>query len=803
MSPSPRTASTRGRVAVGVLVLGISLVGTAWAQVRPGQGNIKKPKPSTTGGPIVRIRPVQPPPDPRIPGARAWQSAEIDSVSQAVKLGRALMPARTDLVRDPVEPPRPAPPDPEFTFRQRVTLRFQREDGVAYDARQVRVAGPGYEVKPSAAEVFLEGPATRTASPEIGLGLPDDWAFGTPTDSRLTLRDRRGDEIRENLTPIPPVRPVENPRLSALFATPQDRARFRAGLNRPPAPRLPKIEKSGFPSPATATLAVLSGLREIRTALDALIPVAPDAAPEARRQTWTSLELLAGRLQTWGPILKGVQRLTGGESKSEPRQVLKSDYKVSYAPLRATQTSASVRLAQYLGEALFWQAYCEAPLMPDRTAAIASLQDAMKSGVVSPALSAQLERYTRIAATEAAIQARERAGEYSPRPTPRILVTHNLTRQVMVRRTVVDYRLGSADLRAGDVVKSGALTIPFRLEGDAWRARLPRDAVKKGARIAIARRTAESELEAEGVIEGTDPYVPGGNPITRGPMRLTLFKSFKITAGGTESINVLEELDPVDWETAKMREQRRAAVRAAREGEDGSWWLPAPQAGITLRLRPSPFPEGARGKPAGKSFGQRVSDAFRNLGGRPENRSLLGRVIVDNLRLESPQAGHVAGVRVGSADVEVEDALGGKVPRNGLVRYLNGAVEMSLTNGKVDRIDIRRDLTQYAGKPAPTEQPGTISDIRHESNRLRAPISTAFQPQPGMELEVTVAGRPLAGKGSDYYRALVLERTQSDVVLKLVRKSKSGKTLDDAAWDVVRSLPPADTGAVILRSPAR
>lgn len=790
------------------------LCGVSSAQVGPSKGNVKPVKPVDTGKPEVRVHtlpPRKPPVDPaRLAAAKRWQDGELDRIEKAVKAVASLQAPRLETVHPPVEPPIPPVPMPELTYRQRVTLQFVREDGAPYDSKLVGVTAPGLEAKRTASQLDLDGPVTKPGEGEVLLKLPPDWAFVKSDDMRLALKDAGIQESRAPLEPRPAAHPADSPAAAPLFNSDQERDALRRGRSRPqrPVPVKPSVP-SPYSTPAASCGVAIGRILEARLLVSGSAPVAPDASLEARRSAWINLDRAMRSLQEVEAPLRSAERsLASFRAKNPARAILEEKYRVNYDRLSDVISLCHVRRAGYYAEAAWWRAQCERPRNPDRSAALQALKSALGSGVKSVELSDQMARYTDVTAREQMLAQRMQAGDFAPKPTPRFLVTRQLTRTIPVMRTVVDFRIAETDIHPGDSIvlaKDPTKPLPFKQDNGYWRATAPRNLVKKGDILRITRKTEGTELEGETVAEQVDPYAPQGNDIRRPVLRLSSIKSFSVATQGDESLVLFEELAPIDEDNTKLREARRKAAKDSRQGEDGSWWVTCQTAPVSFRVRPSPYPEDLQGrKKGGRSVGQSVGDFFKKIGGKSDrNKKLGGRVIVDAVRLDGASAGQVAGIHVGTPAAVVENALGGSVPPSGVIRYLNGSLEIGVKNGLVEYIEVRRNLTEILGKPLPPVATGTVADLNYDANRLHVPLGPKFQPQPGMELLVQVAGHPLPEqKNGEHYRAIVLDRTATEVVCKIVRKNKQGVVMEDADWELLRCLPPADSNAVILRTPS-
>lgn len=795
--------------------------------VGPSNGSIKKPVKPTSGAAAprviirekVRVKPVYvkvapPPPDPRLLAARKWQDEELKALQTARTILDLLQASRIDKVAYPLEPPVPAVPQPELVPVQKVALTFTREDGAPFDAKQVKLDAKGFQLRSQASTLELEGPASA-AEQDLILGLPSDYSLVHPGDGRIALKSNPGTETRLQLepraVPAPPPPPVQ-PR---LFATELERDALRQKIFRMTraTPQKP-VKAPLYPTPAAQTSAALRRLVDARRFLEPVAPIAPTASADTRRAAWGNLEEALRLLGESEAALVNAQRTVDKlAADRRPRQWLKGEYRIRTEEIAGVLKTARMRRLQYIAEAQWWRAVCEDPASPDRSAAINTLREALKLDPRAPETTAQLARYEEVAEREGEVRQRLASGFYNPRPIPRIQVVRQFVKTVKVRREVVDLRVAENELRAGDQVTIGGdpkKPIAFQLQNGYWRARVPRSLLKAGDTLRVNRQTANSDLEAEAPITAVDPYNLEGNEVSRGAMRLAILRTYELASSSPENrIAVLEELEPTDQEKAKLKDARKRGARDVRASEDGSWWIPAGSGQLMLRLRPSPYPEGgpsAGGRPndsLGARVEKNVTSFFKKITGRSErNRSLMGRVIVDTARLEGPNDGHVAGVKVGSTEQQVEDALGGRVPRNGVVRYGNGALEIAMRAGTVETIEIRRDLEDLLNKPLPNSTVGVVTEIKHDMNRLRARTGADLPAQPGTEFEVLVAGKPLSeNREGESLRAIVLDAAGNEVVCKLVRKNKAGAVAGDAAWDVLRSLPTGDSGVVQLRRP--
>lgn len=811
---------------------GILLCQPSAAQVRPSGSNVKPVGPSSNNvrkpdkktppaaskaKPRVIIREKTrviyvpkvvppPPPSPRLVAARRWQETELKALQSARTMLDLLQAPRIDRVAYPVEPPLPAQPEPEIIRRQRATLLLSRDDGAPFDAKQVRIQAPGFQVRTLTSVIELEGPASSATMPVV-LGLPEDYSLVNAADGRISLSANPGQETRTQLEPKPAPPAPRLPTPAPLFASEAERAALEAKilrLTRPPA----KPGKAPlYATPAAMTSIALRRVLEGRRFLEPVIPIAATAAPDTRRTAWGSLQEAIRLLKESETAINKAQRtLDRLSTDKRPYALLKDEYRLRAEEIRELLTAARLRRLQYLAEAQWWSALCENPGQPDRQPAAATLRTALALDPRSPDTTAQLARYEEVAERESELRARIKAGVYNPRPTPRIQITRHLTRTITVRRHVVDLRLAESELRPGDVVTVGGepkKVVAFKLDKGYWRARAPRDLIQAGQLLRVSRRTANSDLEAEATVGALDPYNLDGNEVSRAPLRLATLRTYLLASSTPEDrIEVLEELAPADRADAKLRDARKRGSRDVHPAEDGSWWISAGAGELLLRLRPSPYPETGETRSRGSSLEKSVTGFFRKITGRADrNRSLTGRVIVDTARLTGPNDGHIAGVKVGSTAQQVEDALGGRVPRNGVITYANGAVEIGMRAGAAEYIEVRRDLGELLGKPVPASIPGAVTEIRHDANRLRARTGPDFPAQPGTEFEVLVAGQPLAGREEETYRAIVLDAAGGEVVCKLVRKLKDGAVAGDAEWDVLRSLPTGDSGVVLLRRP--
>jgi hypothetical protein len=631
----------------------------------------------------------------------------------------------------------------------------------------------------------------------VKLELPSEWAFLDSNDGSLALAGFPGDETRTELPARIDQTPRQLPTVPALFASEQEKAALRGpGGAKPRVTAAPAI--SAYPTPGAHGLAAIARLVEARRLIDQCIPVAQGASVDERRKAWLDLDAAVRLLNEADTALKMAQKSHGQlRASNKARELLKTNYKLKYDNHLAWLTAARLRRLQYLSEAEWWKAECENPVNPDRTAALQALRDVQGGPTEANEAAAQLARYSDIAQQEAAIIARLRSGELDRRSIPRIQVTHHLMKTVKLQRTVVDLRIPRTELLATDTVTvpgTPASPVAFKLDGEFWRGRLPRSLAKKGGTLLLLRKSQGSEMQSELRLVQADPYNFDGNTLDRGGMRLVAIRGYSI-GDNANSIRLFDELDAADRPNAKLAAVRKKAAREA-PAEDGTWRVTADNGPFTYRLRPSPYP----GKRDGAKFEDRVAGFIRRVRGKDEDRSkkLLGPVIVDAIRLEGESAGNVAGVHVGSKTVEVEDALGGPVPANGAVRYLDGGIEIGLRSGEVTYIEIRRDLNDLVNKKSTALRPGEVMALDYDANRLKVRLGEGFQPLPGAELELFVAGQELGGGRGDY-RAVVLDVSGGTATCKLVRKDKNGKIVDDADYWVIRSIPPGECGVVMVR----
>lgn len=821
------------QVLAGSLMAGLALVtcGISTAQVGPSSENIRrrpKPRPKVVQrkpkpAPAVRVKPVEtvrvrtlprkpvaatpapakpvaaaPAVSPQLKAAQKWQSDELKALEVAARAGAGLTAPKLGSVRAPVAPTPPPKPEPELVYVQRVSLKVAREDGAAVDSRLIQRAGEALQVRYDKGAIELEGPRFKQGDPDTALQLPADWAFVDAQDARLSLQTFPGTETRTELAARVEQKPRELPVPAPLFASEQEKQTLRAQNPRLISP--PVV--SAYPMPGAQGLSAITRLVEARRILDQVIPLPEHATAEQRRQAWLELDRASRLLGEADTGLKMANRAyTQLRASNKARELLKTDYKLKYDNHLAWLAAARLRRLQYLAEAEWWKAECENPVSPDRTTALQILRQAQENNLSSNELAAQAARYGDIAQQEATIQARLKAGEYDRRAVPRIQITHHLTKSVKLRRTVVDVRIPRADLLPTDTLALAASPkqpLTAKLDGDYWRVRVPRSLVKKGDALLLRRRSEASEMEAELRLVQADPYNLDGNAVERGGLRLVAIRGYSI--GDTaNNIRLFEELEAVDRPNAKLASARKKAAKDGQASADGTWRVEAENGPFVYRMRPSPY----LGKRDGGTFEDRVTNFIRRVRGKEEDRSkrLLGPVIVDAIRLEGASAGNVAGVKVGTKAADVEKALGGPVPSNGAVRYLNGGLEIAMRNGEVSYIEIRRQLDDLVNQGAPATRPGEVTEVDYDANRLKVQLGEGFQPIPGNELEVFVAGQELGG-GREEYRAVVLDVTGSVATCKLVRKDRGGKITGDADWWVVRSLPPGECAVVMLRPTA-
>jgi len=827
------------QVLAGSLMAGLVLVtcGISTAQVGPSPENIRRrPRPhaghtrpkskpaAPRATPSVRVQPVEtvhirtlprkpvavtptpvklvaaapPPVSPKVKAAQKWQSDELRAVEIAARAGAGLTAPKLGSVRAPVAPAAPPKPEPELVYVQRVSLNVAREDGAPVDSRLVQRAGEALQVRYGNGVVELEGPRFKQGDPDATLQLPADWAFVDRQDARLALQTFPGTETRAELPARVEQKPRDLPAPAPLFASEQEKQTLRSQNARLISP--PVV--SAYPTPGAQGLSAITRLVEARRIIDQVVPLPDHATAEQRRQAWLELDRASRLLGEADTGIKMAQRAyTQLRSSNKARELLKADYKLKYDNFLAWLAAARLRRIQYLAEAEWWKADCENPVSPDRTTSLQILRQAQENNLSSTELAAQTARYGEIAQQEASILTRLKAGEYDRRSVPRIQITHHVTRTVKLQRTVVDIRIPRSELLATDTVvlaAAPAQPLSVKLEGDYWRVRVPRSQVKKGDTLLLRRRSDASEMEADLRLVQADPYNLDGNAVERGGLRLVAIRGYSI--GDTaNNIRLFEELDAVDRPNAKLANARKKASRDVQNAGDGTWRVEAENGPFVYRLRPSPYP----GKRDGNTFEDRVTTFIRRVRGKDEDRSkrLLGPVIVDAIRLEGASAGNVAGIHVGSKAAEVEKALGGPVPSNGAIRYLNGGLEIAMRNGEVDYIEIRRQLDELVNKTAPGIRPGEVTEVDYDANRLKVQLGEGFRPIPGNELEVFVAGQELGG-GRGEYRAVVLDISGSLATCKLVRKDRTGKITGDADWWIVRSLPPGECAVVMLRPTA-
>lgn len=821
------------QVLAGSLMAGLVLVtcGISTAQVGPSPENIRrkpktpavvrpKAKPST---PAVRVHPVEavrvrtiprrpvaakpeppkpvavakPVVNPKVKTAQQWQAGELRAVEVAARAGAGLTAPKLGSVRAPQVPPAAPKAEPELVYVQRVSLKVVREDGAAVDSRLVQRAGDALQLRHGNGVVELEGPRFKAGDPDAVLQLPADWAFVDGQDARLALQTFPGTETRSELPARTEQKPRELPAASALFASEQEKQALRSQNPRLISP--PVV--SAYPTPGAQGLSAITRLVEARRIIDQVVPLPEHATVEQRRQAWLELDRASRLLGEADTGIKMAQRAyTQLRTSNKARELLKADYKLKYDNLLAWLSAGRLRRLQYLAEAEWWKAECENPVSPDRTTALQILRQAQENNLASNELAAQTARYGEIAQQEATIQAKLKAGDYDRRAVPRIQVTHHVTRTVKLQRTVVDIRIPRFELSATDTLALASAptqALTAKLEGDFWRVRVPRSQVKKGDVLLLRRRSEASEMEADLRLVQADPYNLDGNGVERGGLRLVAIRGYAI--GDTaNNIRLFEELEPVDRPNAKLATARKKAARDVQNAGDGTWRVEAENGPFVYRLRPSPYP----GNRDNGTFEDKVTTFIRRVRGKEENRSkrLLGPVIVDAIRLEGASAGNVAGIHVGSKIADVEKALGGPVPSNGAIRYLNGGLEISMRNGEVNYIEIRRQLDDLVNRTAGV-RPGEVTEVDYDANRLKVQLGEGFRPIPGNELEVFVAGQELGG-GRSEYRAVVLDVVGSVATCKLVRKDRSGKIAGDADWWIVRSLPPGECAVVMLRPTA-
>jgi hypothetical protein len=772
----------------------------------PRPGVTRKPRPVRVVRPPVRItRPAARPvasapaaPSPRQLAAQRWLADEIRRLQDATGAQASLVGPRLEAVRDPVEPPRPRDAEPEYTYRQKVTLQFIREDGAAFDPAQVRCAGARLEAQHAPGRLDLEGPAQRSGQAEVRLELPADWEFMTADDARVVLKDFPGQESRLQLQPEASGSSTAPRAAPAHPALTVDR-KAPAGATRPPA----AAQSSLYPAPAAALWNALSRLANARRLVDQSIPVAPAAEVDTRKGLWQNLDRavrLAAEAEVFLQAAQDALARLGRDA--EAGALVKTDTRYKLEQISDLVALGRLRRLQYVAEAEWWRAQCENPAKPVRETALKALVENRATLTASAEMSGQFARYAEVAQKEEALWRRIQAGEFQPRPAPRIQVTRHVAKTLRVRRTVLDLRIAQHALQPGDVVTLADARTPvsFRLLDGYWTTRISRAAVRPGTVLKLLRKTRASTLEADVLVQQADPYNPEGNEIARSPLRLVALHSFSVTGDSKQGVRLLEELESLDRDGAKLRSSRQRGLQEAVLSRDGSWWIAAEGAPVRYRLRPSPYPEPAR--PAGRAAAPPA--AFSPTGksrNEERNAKLTGRVIVDSIRLEAPSAGNVAGIQVGAEARAVEEALGGRVPADGAVTYLDGTLEIGTRKGLVQYLEIRRSLEELAGQAAPTAAPGTVTSIDYSASRIQVRTGAGFQPKEGTELQVVIGGRVLAADPSGgIYRAVVVSTTETEAICKLVRKV-ANQTAGDASWEVLRTLPVPETGAVILRLP--
>jgi hypothetical protein len=588
---------------------------------------------------------------------------------------------------------------------------------------------------------------------------------------------------------------------SPLFQNEQEKAALRGATGKLPLVPGGKKPLSAYPTPAALSLDGVTRLVEARRLLDETIPVATDASREDRLKAWVQFDQ-AIRLLGQADLSLRMEARAAEQLKATntPKQLLGPAYHLDYGRLQALIASARVRRSQYLAEAQWWQAQCERPVRPDRSRALQTLRDAQNAASRNSELAAQLSRLDDVASHEAAIDARSRSGDFGDRVVQQVQVVHHTIRTIKLARNVVDLRIPATEVMESDVISlpgENGQKVAFHHDGAYYRATVDRNLVKKGELLRLDRKNRNSVMQAECRIEDADPYNLAGNDVSRSGLRLLGISSYTI-GDGAQPVSLFEELEAVDRSGAKLVAARRKAVRETTLGEDGSWWVPSDSGPFSYRLRPSPYP----GRRSDDGVEEKLASLVRKIRGRDDdrNRRLLDPVIVDAIRLEGESAGSVAGVHVGSKQVAVEDALGGSIPANGVVRYLDGGLELGMRDGVVSYIQVGRRLDDLVGKPAPRLSPGAVTQIQYESNRLKVRTGPGFQPVPGTELELTVAGREIPTEpGGKTVRAVVLDMAGSEAVCKLVRKDRSGKITSDADRWTLWSLPPGESGAVKLK----
>lgn len=763
--------------------------------------------PVDSGAPRLLVGPEKPAPVAMKPvsqsdvdriAAKKWQSDESSRLARVAAALVSLPAPRLDTLAPAPAPARPADPQPETRYGERIAIQFVREDGVPFDSRLARWSGGTWEASAHGDELELKARGAQPHGGEVRLDLPRGWAFISPAEARLSLNDRDAEQTRRVLEPMIAAGLAERLHPVALFSEDQEEDALRA--TRTCQPPGESAVPSPFPAPAAEVLPALGALQEARRLITSCAPVTPGSTLEARRAAWLDLDQAIRLLGEAGNAIEATQATLEQLSRENaPRSILGNLYHIEYSALRGLLSLARARRAQYLAEALWRRAECEQPENPDRRDAVQLLRKAIDTGMNSAELSEQMVRYMDVSAREASLWDRIRAGEFDARPVEVTEVSRSLVRTLKVMRTEVDLRLREGDLKAGDRVTLASdekQALVFQSDGSGWNTTVPRSMLRAGDVLRITRRTAGAVLEAEVTVPPLDPYAEHGNDLTCATARLAAVRSLSLTAPG-ESISLLEELAPVDDTTGKLMQARLAALRDPHANPDGSWWVPSDNHAVSYRLRPSPYPYEGGGQV--RPLGRGLEELLRPGGRWEQNRKLAGRVIVDGIRLESPSAGEVAGLRVGCDARLVEAALGESVPRSGIVQYLDGALAVGLKDGLVTYIEIARPFADLMREQRAAGPAGTVTEIDPVANRLLVPPADALSGGPGAEFLLTVAGKPLPeGPNGEQYRALVVERTSAGIVCRLVRKFKDGRTPEYADSEVLRMLPAAPSGAVVL-----
>lgn len=785
-------------------------------------GPRSKPQPRRT--PAARPPASRPRVPSRRPTARRPSPADLQTTARRAAAGRA----RTWLAREeklladiaqsqrdlPLAPPG-APPANAFVdptgragmlHLYRVHLSLRRDDGqrpvgpaLSPEMLKINVANqaPIVSPRPDGCQVDCLG----TAPPALRLHLPPGWEYteNRAADRPLPLDWSQAVELEASEAELPPLPRVRE--IPTLAIGPEDVTAAREALQALQH-GVPTAPQSEYPSPALHCQKALDFITLARDAIDKtaqdadtlsgnLATLSPDAIAAERRRLWRAFQQAQERLEVAEEqvglgtrALESLQSVNAPGGKPGPRELLGAGYPpLHHQKLQDLLQLARVRLLQYRAVASWWQSQLQDPQHPDRRAALQLLDAARLGAGAGP------ERVAEFNAQAMAYQDAAR-GETENVPDAaapgmtgqeggrkRKVLLHTLMLPVSLNRSMVPLRVQRDELHVEDkcLLSKGvaAEAIPFTLDDQAgvWVAQVPRSALANDGRLIIRRSTPDSVLERSLSLVNVDPYEADQHTLALPAWNLYLFKKFEIRNGAEEPTSLLTELPPLpDGSNIGRLRETSLDKKVSVYGPDGSWWVGPSASGLSWRLRAAP------------------KQAFSSAN---SSQRMRGWALVDAIRLESVEAGHIAGVRVESPEEKLLAILGpGTLTEEGR-SYLNGGLLFRISNQRVTSIQIGASLGRLNDKPIPAIRPGTITRIDYDSGLLWVQKHPKLSMEKDARFELLRDGLPLFERdsltGAPIW-AVVVDTADDQLICRLYRKDDAGRRTDDCTA-ALRTVP--------------